>query len=230
MALLDTVKSLLGSAWHVNSDTSLAQLLPAADGTVEAGKVLVPDSNKRLDTLDVTALKVGGTSLTATGSEINTMAGILATTAELNRATDVSTRIVSLTTTPVTASIASHEGKTVVLNKADTLAVTLPAASGSGARFRFIVGIAASGGSYTIATAPTTDVFAGIALGTDDDGVPANSWATASNSNKITMDGSTQGGKVGDIVEIEDIAAGVWAITNMRLTQSDTEATPFSHV
>lgn len=157
---------------------------------------------------------------------------VTASAAELNRLT-VSGRLVTVTTTPLTASLATHEGKTVVLSKADALAVTLPAASGSGARYRFVIGIAASGGSYTIATAPTTDSFAGIALGTDDDGVPANSWATVSggsNTNKITMDGSTQGGKVGDIVEIEDIAAGVWAITNMRLTQSGTEATPFSHV
>lgn len=154
---------------------------------------------------------------------------VTASAAELNRAT-VSGRIVTVTTTPLTASLATHEGKTTVLSKADALAVTLPAASGSGARYRFVIGIAASGGSYTLAATPTTDVFAGIALGTDDDGVPANSWATASNSNKITMDGSTQGGKVGDIVEIEDIAAGVWAITNMRITQSGTEATPFSHV
>lgn len=44
MALLDTFKSYLGSAWHVNSDAALAALLPATDGTVEAGKVVVPDS------------------------------------------------------------------------------------------------------------------------------------------------------------------------------------------
>lgn len=45
MALRDTFKSLLGSAWHVNSDAAIAALLPAVDGTVEAGKVVVPDSS-----------------------------------------------------------------------------------------------------------------------------------------------------------------------------------------
>lgn len=182
----------------------------------EQGNKLTVKTGAAIDVELGGALKLAGVQVTASA-------------AELNRAS-VSGRVVTVTTTPLTALLATHEGKTTVLSKADALAVTLPAASGSGARYRFVIGIAASGGSYSIATAPTTDVFAGIALGTDDDGVPANSWATASNSNKITMDGSTQGGKVGDIVEIEDIAAGVWAITNMRLTQSGTEATPFSHV
>lgn len=46
MAFIDTLKFVLGSAWHVNSDAVLAALLPATDGTVEASKVVTTDANK----------------------------------------------------------------------------------------------------------------------------------------------------------------------------------------
>lgn len=154
---------------------------------------------------------------------------VSATAAEVNRVAQVSTRLVSATAANLTVTAALHEGRTVVLNRATGVAVSLPAATGSGARYRFVIGTATAGGSQTIATVPTTDNFQGVVLGSDDDGVPANSWVAAANSNKITMDGSTQGGKIGDFVEVEDIAAAVWAIKS-HLTQSGTEATPFSHV
>ncbi len=154
---------------------------------------------------------------------------INASAAEINRVAQVATRLVSATASSLTVTAALHEGRTVALNRATGVAVALPAATGTGNRFRFVVGTATSGGSQTISTVPTTDIFKGVVYGSDDDGVPANSWAASTNSNVFTMDGSTQGGKVGDYVEIEDIAAGVWAI-KASLTQSGTEATPFSHV
>lgn len=82
MALIDSVKAILGSAWHVASDPFFAALLPAADGTVEAGKVLVPDSNKRLDTLDFASggLKINGTAVTATAAQANFLSGVTAGT------------------------------------------------------------------------------------------------------------------------------------------------------
>lgn len=43
----------------------------------------------------------------------------------------------------------------------------------------------------------------------------------------FTMDGSTQGGVVGDEVIFRDIKADVWQVI-AHLQQSGTEATPFS--
>ena len=65
MALRDTVKSVLGSAWHVASDAFFAALLPATDGVVEAGKALVPDANKKIDVLEVASLKSQGNVLSS---------------------------------------------------------------------------------------------------------------------------------------------------------------------
>lgn len=153
------------------------------------------------------------------------LAALLATAAEINRVADVSTRKISLTTTPVTLDEATHEGKVIVLNKADALAVTMPAATGSGAKYEIYVGTTASGGSYTIVR-DGSDVFKGVAVGDDGDGEPANAWSTVA-ATTITMDGSTQGGIAGDRWYLTDIASAVWSVAGF-ITQSGTEATPFS--
>lgn len=206
MSLIDSLKTVLGSAWHVASDSFLSTLLPAVDGTAEAGKPITLDAN----------LAINGVTI-----------------AELVRAADVSARLVTHTTSPQTVAPATHEGKTTVLSLATGIAVTLPAASGSGAKYKFVIGLANSAANgHTIATAPTTDIFQGYALVASDNGSGADfSWPCASDTNKITLGGTSQatGGSVGDTVEIEDIAAGVWAC-RVTARQGGTEATPFSHV
>ena len=59
MALIDTIRASLGTAWHVGSEAFYSALLPATDGTVEASKPITADSNK-----DVTGLR----HLTTTGT------------------------------------------------------------------------------------------------------------------------------------------------------------------
>lgn len=205
MALIDSLKLLLGSAWHVNSDNVLAGLLPAVDGTVEASKVVTADANGAITGLAI-----------ASG----------ATAAEINRVADVSSRVVSLTTASPTLTVADHEGKTLVLNKADGIAVTLPAATGSGSIFKFVVGTTFSGGSF-VATCTGDDTLKGVAFGDDSEGEPANGWSTGASDEVFTMNGGTQGGFVGDMVVFEDIKADVWHVRAFLL-QTGAEATPFS--
>lgn len=64
--LRDTLKGILGSAWHTAHDAFFSALTPASDGTVEANKFIAPDSNK-----DVTGLR----NLTVTGTITGTFAG-----------------------------------------------------------------------------------------------------------------------------------------------------------
>lgn len=59
MALRDTIKGLLGKAWHVQGDNVVDGMLPAVDGTAEAGKVVVTDANNKVGSADLTKL-VGG--------------------------------------------------------------------------------------------------------------------------------------------------------------------------
>lgn len=59
MGFRDTLKGLFGTAWHVNHDNILNGMSVATDGTAEASKPLVLDSNK--DATGVRNLAVSGT-------------------------------------------------------------------------------------------------------------------------------------------------------------------------
>lgn len=130
-------------------------------------------------------------------------------------------------TASATLTQAGYDECTLVLNAAAGLTVTLPAATGSGARFRFIVGTSVTSNDYTIQVVGN-DVMDGLIFGANDEATPTMEvWATASDSDTITMDGSTQGGIIGDRIELEDIGADQWAVHGW-IKQSGTEATPFS--
>ena len=160
-----------------------------------------------------------------TGGSFN---DVTATAAEINRAADTSARLVSAAAATLAVTEASHDKKLIVLNKADGIVVTLPAAAGTGAVYEFIVGTSASGGSYVIKVADATDVMDGMVQAADDTGTPANKvWVTASDSDTITLNGGSQGGLIGDTIRLVDIAADQWVVHG-TLKQSGTEATPFS--
>ncbi len=165
------------------------------------------------------------TATSASTAELDTLVGILATTAELNRAADVSTRLVAAGGT-LAVTVLAHDGKTIKLDTASGSVCTLPAATGSGARFRFVVTVTPTTNAH-IVKVTGNDVMVGLALGLDSEGAPANAWGTAADSDTITMDSSTQGGEVGDVIECEDIAADTYAV-QVRLQQSGVEASPFS--
>lgn len=178
-------------------------------------------------TVDMTDLAVVG-GLTASAAELNTMTGILATTAELNRAADVSTRIVGLAvTTAITEAL--HEGKTIVMSGAGAARTfTLPAATGGGAKYRFVVGEVNTSG-YVIKSVVGTDLMKGVILGDDGAGITtALVWAAGATDDTITLNGTTSGGvSIGDWVELEDISATAWAVRGV-IQQSGSEVTPFS--
>jgi endonuclease V-like protein UPF0215 family len=138
--------------------------------------------------------------------------------------------LVSAAAATLAVSAATHAGRTVLLSKADGIAVTLPAATGSGDVYRFVVGVAASGGSYVIGVT-ANDIFYGniIANSTADSPDLAQPWPTAANSNVITLNGGTTGGlAIGDFVQVQDIATDKWAVYGVT-TCNSTEATPFSN-
>lgn len=121
----------------------------------------------------------------------------------------------------------SYANKPLVFNRAAGVVVTLPAATGTGDVYKFYVNTTVTSNSYKVQVANATDVICGLAFGDDGDGEPANAWPSGATSDTITMDGSTQGGVKGDSIEIIDIASGLFSCT-VFITQSGTEATPFS--
>lgn len=125
-----------------------------------------------------------------------------------------------------------YSNSTIELNSATGSTVTLPAASGSGATFRFIVTAAAPSASHVIKVPNSTDFMIGN-IETVDSAVvtgyvAANSGTVATNSDTISLNGTTTGGlRVGDWIEVEDIAANTWTVRGIT-TSSGTAATPFT--
>lgn len=156
------------------------------------------------------------------------MLGLTATVAEINRAAKNSTRPVAGGSS-LTVTQALHDGKTIMLDTATGTAVTLPAMTGSGARYRFVCTVLTSGGT-TVITATAANLFGGVYFNTDTAAgtlFTAVAAANATGSTTITLDGTTKGGRKGDWLEIEDLATSI-GIVRGSLNGSGTEATPFA--
>ena len=129
-------------------------------------------------------------------------------------------------TAATTLSAEVHGGQTLLINNATGFAITLPVANGTGSLFRFFIATTVSSGSHTIVTASASDVYKGFAHLTGDDAAALGGFATTTGVT-ITMDGTTRGGIAGDIVELEDVATGVWSVRIFGRA-SGVEATPFT--
>lgn len=130
----------------------------------------------------------------------------------------------------VTASTAltrSFANTSVVINAAAGATLTLPAASGTGDDYLFIIGTTVTSNSVIIKVANTSDVMQGVAIQAADAGSTNNAWETAADSDTITLNGSTTGGIRGDRIILRDVAANLWQVDIIGAA-TGTEATPFS--
>jgi hypothetical protein len=134
--------------------------------------------------------------------------------------------VVSVTASTATINPAGYLGQLIVLNRAAGSTVTLPAATGSGNRYEFVVGTTVTSNSDIIRVANGTDVMAGVAYVAQDGGDTIVAFETAADSDTITMNGGTTGGIRGARIVLDDIAAGVWAV-NVWGAATGTEASPF---
>ena len=123
----------------------------------------------------------------------------------------------------------THAGKTIALDTAAGTTITLPASTGGGVKYRFVVTVVPTSNQHKVQVANATDVLRGGILNCDTDSSNATLlFPTASTSDTCTYNGTTQGGfSIGDWIEVEDVKAGFWAISGV--TQANgTVATPFS--
>jgi hypothetical protein len=133
----------------------------------------------------------------------------------------------SFTASGAVLNVAEHAAKPLTINLATGVAFTLPAAVGSGAEFRFVVGTTMSGGSTTIKVANASDVMNGFAIQAQDAGAAVQMFEAAAADDTITLNGTTTGGIRGDRISLIDIAPNVWAVEVIS-AGTGTEATPFS--
>lgn len=134
---------------------------------------------------------------------------------------------ISVTASTLTVTAAAHAGATIVLNRAAGTTVTLPAATGSGFKYTFVVGTTVTSNSDIIKVANASDVMTGLAINAQDAADTAVAFETASTTDTITLNGTTTGGIKGDRVEVEDIAANLYYVRVVG-SATGTEATPFS--
>lgn len=130
-----------------------------------------------------------------------------------------------------TLTAADHGGRTILLDTAAGSVVTLPAATGSGVKFKFLVSVIATSNSHIVKVANANDTMTGMLMSVSDDaGFPVKGYtadATAG-ADTITLNRTTTGSTVkGEWVHVEDYAANKWAVTGI-VAATGTEATPFS--
>jgi len=123
----------------------------------------------------------------------------------------------------------THSGKLIALDTLTGSTVTLPAATGSMAKFRFYVSALATSGSHIIKAASASDAMAGFIQSMDDTSANCVAfYAVAGTSDTITLNRTTTGSvTVGEQIEIEDIAAGLWLVRGV-VSNTGSPETPFS--
>lgn len=130
---------------------------------------------------------------------------------------------------------ATNVGETILLDTAAGSTVTLPAATGTGNIYRFLVSAVATSNSHIVKVASASDVMKGFAVFADTDGTAAvnafmtvHSGTLGTNSDTITLNRSTTGSvTVGEYIEVQDYATGLWRVMCL-LSNTGTPTTPFS--
>lgn len=131
--------------------------------------------------------------------------------------------LVSVTTTPLAVTSAAHAGRTVLLDLAGAQAVTLPAATGTGNKYRFVV-VTTATGDHTI-TAAGSDIMIGMCHMANDTDASASLFETQA-ATVITLNGTTTGGIKGATVELQDVATATWTVSVVTAA-TGVEASPF---
>jgi len=124
----------------------------------------------------------------------------------------------------LTVNASQHAGRAVRLNVAAGSVVTLPAATGTGNQYFFLVTTTVTSNASIVKVANATDVMAGIAaVGATTSGT----FATAAASDTISMNGTTTGGIIGSYIEVVDVASGIFRVA-VYAVGSGTAVTVFS--
>jgi len=125
-----------------------------------------------------------------------------------------------------TLTSATHANRILVLGGAgSSRTFTMPAATGSGAVYTFVVG-AVNTSNYVI-TKAGSDTMNGSLLYASDNASNA-ALAFEASGGTITLNGTTKGGaSIGDRVTLTDCVTTKWCVSG-QVTETGSETTPFS--
>ncbi len=121
-------------------------------------------------------------------------------------------------------SAAVNAGRVTTVNSAAGIALTLPAATGTGNIYRVYIGTTVTSIGTTI-TAAGSDKLWGNANQAGSAGA-ATIFYTAGGS-IVTLNGTTKGGIKGDLLTFIDVGSALWSVS-IESSITGTAATPFS--
>jgi len=135
--------------------------------------------------------------------------------------------IVSAAAATLAVTPDAHAGQRIILDRAAGVTATLPAATGSGVRYEFIVATTVTSNGYIVRVANAADTMVGTAITLQDAGDTMVGFEGAGTSDTITLNGTTTGGIAGARIVVDDVKANLWAVSVVSAA-TGTEATPFS--
>lgn len=113
-----------------------------------------------------------------------------------------------------------HDNKALVLNVTAGTTVTLPVATGSGARYRFVVGTASNANVISATGSTFTGGYVQNDSG-DSAAATADFMVAAAANNTYSPTTAGGGGSVGDWVQFEDLASLIYAVSGANTTATD---------
>ena len=171
--------------------------------------------------------------MTVTSGGLTVTAGGLTVTAGTTDLSGSLIRDLVTLTADTTITNAAHAGRILLMGEVGgdaSATFTLPAATGTGAEFKFIVSVVNTS-NYVIQVTGDDTIDGSVVVTNDStDGGTASliSWPTVAASDTITLNGTTTGGvNIGDYILLTDIATDQYSVSGL-LNASGTEATPFS--
>lgn len=191
----------------------------------QSGGAFIPSFN-----YDISGVWNFGTAPTITsgGSVVSTTATQTLTNKTLTSPT-INTPIMaseSVTAAGGTETLTSADcGQTTLLDTAAGSVVTLPAATGSGCKFYFLVTVTNTSNDHSIVVVGNDEFVGGlISMGTTADQTDAFTAADAGDVDAIQMNGTTEGGLLGTWIMVQDISADNWGLTG-HVVSTDASAT-----
>ena len=123
----------------------------------------------------------------------------------------------------------THAGACVALDTAAGTTVTMPAATGTGNRYCFEVTVTPTSLQHRIDVVGNDEYVGGVVCNTDAaaNAVQGFEAADAGDNDRFDMNGTTKGGRIGDVLWFTDISTDNWSVSGF-LNCSGTEASPFT--
>ena len=204
------------TAWAANAACNIDNCQEQGGGRWSVGGSIDVLTGGDLDIESGGAFKLAGTTVSATA-------------VELNRAADVSTRIVTATAATLLVTEALHDGKIITLDRVGGTVITMPEATGSGMVIEFLV-ITTMTTDTTIVLPDTvnTDLQGFAVISDDADNTTESQFIPAATEDLVTLNGGTTGGLLGTRIKYIDIATDLWHVEIYDRTGAATQATPFS--